>query len=113
MTENGDTIAHTASCHRILDPECHAKHYFTPDVIICLYKCGLLKTEPDRSVRFYKKANSEWQQMWTIHLEVPLLVIQCIGQERVIGFNKLGHVVDLVDEGEVTPSFKTIKQYHR
>lgn len=113
MTENEGTIAHTVSCHRIVDPECSAKHPFIPDVIICLYKGGLVKTEPDGSVRFYKKMTSDWQQLWTIHLEVPLIILQCIGQERVIGFEKLGHVVDLIDECDATPSFKTIKQQHR
>lgn len=72
-----------------------------------------MKTEPDGSVRFYRKTTSDWQQMWTIHLEVPLIVVQCIGQERVIGFDKLGQVVDLIDECDAVPSFNTIKQCHR
>lgn len=112
-TENEDTISHTASCHRIPDPDCNAKHSFTPDLIICLYKGGLVKTEIDGSVRFYKKTTIEWQQLWTIHLEVPLIIMQCIGQERIIGFDKLGHVLDLIDESDAAQSFKTIKQYHR
>lgn len=82
--------------------------------LISLYKGGIIKTGPDGLLRFYKKSNADWEEIWSVFISVPFLVMHCLGHgDRIVAWDTFGSVHEHCESPENDHSFRAIRHFDR